>query len=42
MNRADDPGMADIKADLIARLPEYDAPDAHGGDARPSRQRGGL
>ena len=32
MNRADDPEMADIKAELIARLPKYDAPDARGGE----------
>ena len=32
VNRADDPGMADIKAELVARLPKYDAPDARGGE----------
>ena len=32
MNRADDAEMVDIKAELIARLPKYDAPDARGGE----------
>ena len=31
-NRADDPELSRVKAELIAELPAYDAPDARGGD----------